>query len=97
MCAAIEKAATCEMWSVIRFLLAKNNTPIEIYRELCVVYGQGIMSENRATTTSSQWLLGTQRFDSDVELHAGVNQHRWQISIERVLKNLCHGMINALI
>ena len=53
MCAAIENPATCEVRSVIRFLLAKNHKPIEIYRQLCDVYGKGIMSESRVR----QWCI----------------------------------------
>jgi hypothetical protein len=46
MCAAIENPASCEVRSVIRFLLAKNLKPIEIHRELCAVYGNNIMNES---------------------------------------------------
>jgi len=35
----IENPTTCEMWSVIHFLNAKNMTPAQI-RQLCVVYGE---------------------------------------------------------
>ncbi|XP_066900709.1 histone-lysine N-methyltransferase SETMAR-like [Halyomorpha halys] len=45
MCPAIDNA-TIEVRSVIRFLLARNNRPIEIYHQLCGVYGQGIMIES---------------------------------------------------
>lgn len=45
MCAAIENPATCEVRSVIRFLLAKKNKPIEIYRQLCEVYGNDVITE----------------------------------------------------
>lgn len=47
MCAAIEKPATCEVHWVSGFLLAGNYKPIEIYRQIREVYGNGIMSENR--------------------------------------------------
>ncbi|XP_055637202.1 uncharacterized protein LOC129775938 isoform X2 [Toxorhynchites rutilus septentrionalis] len=53
MCAAIENPATCEVRSVIRFLLAKNYKPITIFRELREVYGNGIMSESRVR----QWCI----------------------------------------
>ena len=45
MCAAIENPASCEMLSVIRFLLVENHKPIEIHRQLCKVYGNEVMSE----------------------------------------------------
>ncbi|XP_066906181.1 protein GVQW3-like [Halyomorpha halys] len=50
---AIENPTTCEVRSVIRFWLARNNRPIEIYRQLCDVYGQEIMSESRVR----QWCI----------------------------------------
>lgn len=45
MCAAIENPASCEVRSVIRFLWAKKLKPIEIYRQLCEVYGNNVISE----------------------------------------------------
>ena len=45
MCAAIENPASCEVRSVIRFLLVENHRPIEIHRQLCKVYGNNVMSE----------------------------------------------------
>ena len=45
MCAAIENPSSCEVRSVIRFLLVENHKPIEIHRQLCKVYGNGVMSE----------------------------------------------------
>ncbi|XP_066904382.1 uncharacterized protein [Halyomorpha halys] len=47
MCLAIENPATCEVRSMIWFLFARNNRPIEINRQFCDVYGQRIISENR--------------------------------------------------
>jgi len=46
MCAAIENPASCEVRSVIRFLLAKNLKPIDIYRQLREVYGDYVMNES---------------------------------------------------
>ena len=45
MCAAIENPASCEVRSVIRFLLVENHKQIEIHRQLCKVYGNKVMSE----------------------------------------------------
>jgi hypothetical protein len=42
---AIDNAASCEIFAVIRFPHAKNMTPTEIHRELCAVYCQNIMNE----------------------------------------------------
>ena len=44
-CAAIENPASCEVRSVIRFLLVENHRPIEIHQQLCKVYGNNVMSE----------------------------------------------------
>lgn len=49
----IENPARCEVRGVIRFLLAKNYRPIDIYRQICDVYGNGIMSESRVR----QWCI----------------------------------------
>ena len=45
MCAVIAKPASCEVRSVIRFLVAKNCKASEIHRQLCEVYGPDVMSE----------------------------------------------------
>jgi hypothetical protein len=45
MCPAIYNPVSCEIRAVIRFLRVKNMSVAEIYRELCAVYGQNIMSE----------------------------------------------------
>ena len=42
----IENPAACEMWSVNRFLNAKNIKLAEIYRQLCDVYGEHAMSSS---------------------------------------------------
>jgi hypothetical protein len=42
---------SCEIFAVTRFLHAKNMSAAEIHREICVVYGQNIMSEG----TVRQW------------------------------------------
>jgi transposase len=51
MCPVIDNPTSCEICSVIRFLHAKNMSAVEIYRELCAVYGQNVMSEG----TVRQW------------------------------------------
>jgi len=40
----IEGAADCEIWSVIRFLKARNVLPSEINHQICQVYGDDDMS-----------------------------------------------------
>ena len=40
----IEGAADCEIWSIIRFLNARNVLPSEIHHQICQVYGDNAMS-----------------------------------------------------
>jgi hypothetical protein len=42
----IEKPATCEMWSVIHFLDARNMKLADIHHQLCEVYGEHAMSDS---------------------------------------------------
>jgi hypothetical protein len=42
----IENPAECEVRAVIRFLNAQNMRPIEIYRQLIAVYGEGVMYDS---------------------------------------------------
>ena len=42
----IEGAADCEIWSVIRFLNARNVPPSEIHHQICQVYGDNAMSDS---------------------------------------------------
>ena len=46
MLKTIEEAADCEIWSVIRFLKARNVIPSEIHHQICQVYGDNAMSES---------------------------------------------------
>jgi len=41
----IEGAADCEIWSVIRFLNARNVLPSKIHHQICQVYGDNAMSD----------------------------------------------------
>jgi hypothetical protein len=47
----IDNPASCEIHTVIRFLYDENMTAVEIHHELCLVYGQNVMSEG----TVRQW------------------------------------------
>jgi transposase len=51
MCPAIDNPASCEILSVVRFLLAKNMSAAEMHRELCAVCAQYVMCEE----TVRQW------------------------------------------
>jgi transposase len=44
-CPAIDNTASCEFRAHILFLHVKNMSAAEIHRELCVVYGQNLISE----------------------------------------------------
>ena len=46
MIKAIERAADCEIRSVIRFLNARNVLPSEIHHQNCQVYGDNAMSDD---------------------------------------------------
>jgi len=43
----IEGAADCEIWSVIRFLNARNVLSREIHHQVCQVCGDNVMSDGR--------------------------------------------------
>jgi hypothetical protein len=42
----IENPAKCEVRALIRFLNVQNVRPIQIYRQLIAVYGEGVMNES---------------------------------------------------
>jgi len=42
---ATDGANDCEIWSVIRFLNARNVLPSEIHHQICQVYGDNAMSD----------------------------------------------------
>ncbi|GFU47540.1 histone-lysine N-methyltransferase SETMAR [Trichonephila clavipes] len=46
MSVLIENPAACEIRCVIRFLNAKKVNPIEIYRQICEVFGQNAMNDS---------------------------------------------------
>jgi hypothetical protein len=50
-CPAIHNSASYKIRAVSRFLCAKYMSAAEIHRELCLVYGQNVMSEG----TTRQW------------------------------------------
>ncbi|GFV03554.1 HTH_48 domain-containing protein [Trichonephila clavipes] len=43
----IDQPADCEIWSVIRFLTAKDVSAAEIHRQISDVYGQNAMSSSK--------------------------------------------------
>jgi hypothetical protein len=45
MNAKVENLVLHVVWWVIRFLEAKNVYPVEIYRQIVEVYGDGVMNE----------------------------------------------------
>jgi hypothetical protein len=55
----IENPADCEVLAVFRFLNAQNVHPIEIYRKLIAVYGEGVMNESNVRKWC-QFNTGTQ-------------------------------------
>jgi hypothetical protein len=45
MCPAIDNPASCEICAVIHLHQAKNMSAAEIHCEICVVYGQNVISK----------------------------------------------------
>jgi hypothetical protein len=41
----MENSASCEIRSVVKFFIAKNVCPAEIYRQVCEVYGENAMRD----------------------------------------------------
>lgn len=62
MCAAIENPISYEMRSVIQFLLAKNLKPIDIYRQLCEVYGDNTINESSV----KKWCVQFKNYQTNV-------------------------------
>jgi transposase len=60
----IEKPAACEMWSVIRFLTAKNMKLADI-RQLCEVYGEHAMSDSMARRWMRHFIEGRDNVHDD--------------------------------
>ncbi|KAJ4428572.1 hypothetical protein ANN_24616 [Periplaneta americana] len=52
--------AACEVRSVIKFLNAQGIAPIEIYRQLCQVYGPNVMSKQMVRCCCRQFSAGCQ-------------------------------------
>lgn len=47
MNAKINNPAKCEIWAVTRFLMAKNNIAVEMYKQICDLYGPTVMSDSK--------------------------------------------------
>jgi hypothetical protein len=63
MCSVIDNPASCEIRAVILFLHNKNLSTAEIHHELCVVYGQNVLSVG----TARQWCRMCR--DGQTEVH----------------------------
>jgi hypothetical protein len=57
MCPTIDNRASCEIHAVIRFLHTKNMSAAELHRELCVVYGQNVMSEGTLRQSGGMFMM----------------------------------------
>ncbi|UYV60525.1 hypothetical protein LAZ67_1001418 [Cordylochernes scorpioides] len=57
--------STCELRSVIRFFTAKNETAVNIHRNLVSVYGEGCMSIQMVRRWRSWFLEGRQNVHDD--------------------------------
>jgi len=65
MAVPIQSPAKCEVRSVIRFLKAKGERPVEIHKQIVVVYGS-IMNRQNMTKRCHEFSEG--RTDDDVEV-----------------------------
>jgi hypothetical protein len=62
MCRAIDNPASCKIRAVICFLHTKNMNAVKIYRELCTIYGQNVMSEGTVRQWCRMFKLLTKKF-----------------------------------
>jgi transposase len=87
MCPAIDNPASCEIGAVIRFLHAKNMSAAEIHLELCVVYGQHVVSEG----TVRQWckMFEDRRTNFHNEERSGRPFVMSDKLVQRVDQNVC--------
>ncbi|GFV69003.1 histone-lysine N-methyltransferase SETMAR [Trichonephila clavipes] len=65
MSVLIENPAACEIRFVIRFLNAKKVKPIEIYRQICEVYGQNAKSDSMVRRWVRQFNEGRSEVHDD--------------------------------
>jgi hypothetical protein len=68
----IKKRATCKIWSVIRFLKARNMKPADLHCQLCEVYGEHAMSDS----VVRRWVRRENIYD---DLQSG--DHLWLMKI----------------
>ena len=67
MDAAIPAPAAREVRSVMKFLNAQGIAPIEIYHQLCQVYGPNVMSKQMVRCWCRQFSAGRQNVSPDAE------------------------------
>jgi transposase len=65
MAERIETPADCEIRAVIRFLQAKNIQPADIHRQVCEVYGEGVMSDSMVRRWCRQFESGRDNVHDD--------------------------------
>jgi hypothetical protein len=70
----IKNPAKCELRAVIQFLNAQNVRPIETYRQLIAVYGEGVMNESNARKWCRMFNKGRTNVQ-DEDLKNRIDQH----------------------
>ena len=65
MAKRIENPADCEIRAVTRFLQAKNIQPADIHRQVCEVYGEGVMSDSVVRRWCRQFESGRDNVHDD--------------------------------
>ena len=58
-------AASCEIRGVICFLTAKNESAVEIHRQLCSVYGEDVMSVQMVRRWRTMFTEGRENYHDD--------------------------------
>ena len=65
MLKTIERAADCELRSVIRFLNPRNVLPSEIHHQICQVYGDNAMSDGMVRKCVRMFNEGRENVDDE--------------------------------
>jgi len=64
----IEGTADCEIWSVIRFLKARNVLPSEIHHQICQVYGDNAISDGMVRKWVRMFNEGRQNVNDEARI-----------------------------
>ena len=80
----IEGAADCEIWSVIRFLNARNELPCTIHHQICQVYGDNALSDGMVRKWVRMFNEGREKVHDNSRPHSAaqtqdlITSFRWE-------------------